>query len=375
MTKEELIELVNKGFQETKKKEEKRLNDILKKIPSMTDDELKKWANIEYYDEINTKIKDAAKKEIEKRKKFNEFKTKILHAKEIELFLELIETSFNVGNFDIENIEFNNNKYNMHYNNGNLLIKYDNGKKANLIISKHSTRATDGYSKTWEETWIESTIRYELNNGEFISFNSKNISNIIHDKLVKIYYGNESQSKINLDWDLQPKCITINEHGNILYKNYLISCDLGEIISINNKKLPTYDILMKLDAKSDIKKIEEFVEKSKLSTFSIDILKKSIEHIEEKGKEYKEILDKYKETLTTVRTLLQIKEKALNITNSFNEKELNFLYNIFERTVETKRREAQLEEEERNSTNNRMKKLIRSLNPEELTALKNNINN
>ena len=375
MTEKELIESVNKGFQEAKEKEEKRLNDILKKIPSMTDDELKKWANIDYYDEINTKIKDKAKKEIEKRKKFNEFKTKILHAKEIELFLELIETSFNVGNFDIENIEFNNNKYNMHYNNGNLLIKYDNGKKVNLIISKHSTRATDGYSKTWQETWIESTIRYELNNGEFISFNSKNISNIIHDILVKIYYGNKSQSKVNLDWNLQPKCITINEHGNILYKNYLISCDLGEIISINNKKLPTYDNLMKLDAKSDIKKIEEFVETSKLSTFSIDILKKSIEHIEEKGEEYKEIIDKYNETLTTVRTLLQIQEKALNITNSFNEKELNFLYNIFKRTVETKRREAQLEEEERNSANNRMKKLIKSLNPEELKALKNNINN
>lgn len=374
MTEKELIESVNKGFQEAKEKEEKRRNDILKNIPSMTDDELKKWANIEYYDEINTKIKDAAKKEIEKRKKFNEFKTKILHAKEIELFLELIETSFNVGNFDIENIEFNNNKYNMHYNNGNLLIKYDNGKKVNLTISKHSTRAKDGYSKTWEETWIESTIRYELNNGEFISFNSKNISNIINDILVKIYYGNESQNKINLDWDLQPKCITINEHGNILYKNYLISCDLGEIISINNKKLPTYDNLMKLDAKSDIKKIEEFVETSKLSTFSIDILKKSIEHIEEKGEEYKEIIDKYKETLTTVRTLLQIQEKALNITNSFNEKELNFLYNIFKRTVETKRKEAQLEEKERNSTNNRMKKLIKSLNSEELAALKNNIN-
>ena len=320
---------------------------------------------------------------------------------EIKRLFAVLEECSNIK--ENEKIELNiyNQNYEIEIENDNLIIKLEDGRVLSLSMDFRKFKNGDGYNNSWMEYSNFGKIVFSMNNNEKIEITSTCLSrnnrdyhkfkNIDLDEMFeKVIYIAKDGKKINLDNNgiLINNIYLIsnlNDENGINYFNFtdegivhlwghcvvFLDKDGKTLISFDGKKAPSLLELEQYIEREEKQKINKMLEENiyKLNPITIEFIKNSMDNMNME-KTYSRLLTYYKKSLPLCKKMLETYKEFLDFKDKcvFNNIVLDTIATNLEKYVESKK-----DEIEKVKKNDKIKKLVKKLSPEEIELLRKEI--
>lgn len=214
-----------------------------------------------------------------------------------------------------------------------------------------------------------------------------------HEKEVKCgrFYHDTDYTDFSLDFSmLENRAIkfVVDNASNVIgiysnnpnYRCCLLSSDGKQILSLNQKIVPSLEEIEEFDVEKEIAKLKKLLEDNQfyLSPTTIKILEKDqFQSLRNKANKFKKIKNEgYGTIIPIYNKFMELRNSIINALNnrSFSQRELMILVEFLGKIIEQKQKEMDEELEILQTPEGKAKRLIKNLSQDELNALRNEIN-
>ena len=335
-------------------------------------------------------------------KKETKFWVNMFHLNEINRLFAVLAECRSIKNNEKIELNIYNQKYEVEIENDNLIIKLEDGRVLSLSMDFRKFKNGDGYNNSWMEYSNFGKIVFSMNNNEKIEITSTCLSrndrdyhkfkNINLDEMFEnVIYINKDGIKLDLDNngtlinDIFMSSLN-NEFGTNYcqftdegivhrlpnhYYSIIINKDGKTLISFDGKKAPSLLELEQYIEREEKQKINKMLEENiyKLNPITIEFIKNSMDNMNME-KTYSRLLTYYKKSLPLCKKMLETYKEFLDFKDKcvFNNLVLDTIATNLEKYVESKK-----DEIEKVKKNDKIKKLVKKLSPEEIELLRKEI--
>lgn len=329
----------------------------------------------------------------------------LLNIEEVKKIIQIIVTYGDVKDLKIENIKFENKIYSIEKDRDNVYIKCSDGRGLNVGLNFEYNNCHDGYEYKWIERLVYANIQYVLPTNEFFTYNNKisresvkskkktydGLDNISIDDivcgLIGAFTDNQGNTRNYFNFDFSNfdyKKSTFGplfkfKNDGIAYGNsILVSKDGNNILSIDSSPLDievtgidykgrdlSLDIVKTFSLEKEVKNIELLLEENKYNfhPFTINLLKEIIVKLVHEDVINEDLINKYNNIIPECKKIIDSRNYYIDSLNKYkyNKNELIFLIDVLKKDVSQVKKDRESE---------KVKKLVKSLSPSEMDALR-----
>ena len=319
--------------------------------------------------------------------KNNKDYVEILNLKEMTKLINFLGENTDIKEFDVSNITFNSDNYELIKKGNSITIKCSNGKKLAVEIDSNNVNYINNEKKYY--------YYYNINNttskGDSVVINKTFVKDyddsyklfqerrfdyhdLVHgcefgyatkeDKNYHSIIWNEEENRFNFKYGLD------HLKDGYIYSTgidkYLISKDLNKIITFNDQLLPDKEELYNFNLEEEKRKIQNILKDNHLNEITKGMIIELLNKLKEKEIYVNQLKNAYEETIIPKSKEIIKQEEILNdevVYSLFNKEELLFIIKVIKEINKEK------------NSNNDVNKFLNNLSLVELIKLRNELDN
>lgn len=243
----------------------------------------------------------------------------------------------------VETIVIKSIKYELMKYENTLIIKSSNGKCLQLEFKKNV--ANLGYG---EINYHTLEARYLFKNGTVLlitdGYRTKNLDNVVIGSSSGLAFISKDKEYHALTWDKDQEKLKYaygfeKHNGEYVYVDgidrYVISTDLQQILSINNKKLPSREEIKKFNIETEQEKINKLLKQNDLNALTKEMIIEMMKYLVTKSELVNKAVEGYDKIIPKCQKVLE-EERFINqqvIESTFTKEELSIIMHILSNII------------------------------------------